>query len=609
MSSRSTAFTALSCCAAALVAAVPAAAAAPAWKHFPAVHAAKAAPAPAPKTILRRVETAFSRQAPPSADKRDLSPLMRQLAIALPRLHGADRTRAGRLLARPSEGSGDPQQNGWSVHEAKGSPVCSAHFCVHWVPSGKDAPPLADSNNDGVPDWIDTVVATNEHVYSVENGDLGWPTPRSDGTAGGSSQTDVYLEDVGDQGIYGYAAPDPQPSRKSQFAYLVLDNDFNSDQFPPYASPVDPLDVTMAHEYNHVLQFGIDTDEQTWMLESTAVWMEGKVYDPVHDYLQYLPTWVGLGAQPITFFNQGDSSDPGNGKVYGSSVWNKWLDQHYGQDSVRDAWNDSVAAGSFAPGAYDASIKQHGGVGFSDEFSRFAAASAEWQAQNSGFPEGELWPDVNRAGSLSIDHKPGTIPLDHTTYAVIDVPVTSAPQIKLSVAAPSGTSSGIALVGLQGGDPGGTQVGLEKPLPNGGHGTITFSNPGNLSRLSAVLVNSDVKHGSFSDVIGDFSWQRDGQSFYADVSTDFTRPQVQNGVVSPKKLTIRFSEPVRGISSNSFRVAGVKGRLSFTKGTSKASFIPRHPFKKGHHYRVLLGGGITDLALNRLVGVTVPFKG
>ncbi|MEA2470942.1 MAG: hypothetical protein QOE38_1941, partial [Thermoleophilaceae bacterium] len=545
-----------------------------------------------PPQVLRRAEQAFTKGG-------DLSPLLRRLALDLPYLKRAERTRARRLLARPTDGSADPQQNGWSAPEADASPLCSQHFCVHWVETSSDAPPLADGNHNGVPDWVETVSATAEHVFSVENGQLGWRTPRGDGSEGGGSNlTDIYLEDVGGSGIYGYAAPDPQPQRSSLFAYLVLDNDFSDAQFPGYSSPVDPLDVTLAHEYNHVLQFNYDSNEDTWMLESTAVWMEGKVYDPVHDYLQYLPGWTQLTAQPITSFNGDNPNDRTNVKVYGSSVWNKWLDARYGEAIVRNAWEDSVQANSFAPRAYDVTIRQHGGGGFSKEFSQFAASTAEWQAQNSGFPEGSLYPDVQRTGVLDVNGAPHTARLDHTTFAIADVPVSSAPRIRLAMSAPSGTSAAVALVGLTGGSPGGTLVEVEHFLGKGGNGTVTLENPGNLTRLSAVLVNADTKHGAFSQVLGDYPYRRNNQVIYTHASTDFTAPRVKGGTTAPRKVTLTFSEPVLGVSGHSLKIAGVSGKVKFTPGSRTATFVPRQALKAGRRYRVKLSSAITDLTLN-----------
>jgi hypothetical protein len=569
-----------------------------------------APPPPSPvhaKPLIQRVEKAF-RTTAPRGTKRDVTPLMRRLAIGFPHLHGTQKRQAARLLARPTAGSSDPDGGGWTAPEAPNSPLCSAHYCVHWVDTGNDAPPLADSNANGIPDWVEAVSATAEHVYSVENGTLGWRLPEGDGSRGGGTNlTDIYLEDVGGSGIYGYSAPDPQPDGDHLFGYLVLDNDYSASQFPGYASQLDPLDVTLAHEYNHVLQFGYDALEETWMLESTATWMEGKVYDPVHDYVQYLPGWVQLSAQPVTSFDGNDPNDRTNVKVYGSAVWNKWLDQRFGQDVIRNAWEDSVAANSFAPGAYDRAIRQHGGVGFSDEFDRFAAATAEWQAANSGFPEGDLYPDVDRGGQLAVNGAPGTIPLDHTAFELLRVPRVSSPRIRLGVAAPGGTTAALALVGRTGGSSGGTMIEALKELPNGGKGQVTFTNPGGLTRLTAVLINSDTKHGGYSDALQDYRWSRDAQRFYAHTSTDFVPPRVTGHFASPTRLTVRFSEPVLGVSHNSFKIAGAHGTLHFATGERKATLTLKHPLRRGTH-QVTLTGVITDMTLNRLARTGFTFS-
>src|SRR3954454_23408108 len=182
-----------------------------AWKQLDSPPGpAAAAPATTPHKLLRRTEQAFAKGGA-------LSPLLRRLALALPQLSGTEKKRAESLLARPTDGDADPQQNGWSGPEADRSPMCTPPFCVHWVESGADAPPLADSNHNQVPDWVELTAATAEHVFAVENSNLGWREPRSDGTqgGGGAAHTDIYLEDIGGQRIYGYAAPDAQPQRHS----------------------------------------------------------------------------------------------------------------------------------------------------------------------------------------------------------------------------------------------------------------------------------------------------------------------------------------------------------------------------------------------------------
>src|SRR5947208_3398041 len=176
---RSTRAALFACAAIALCCAAPAEAH---WRQLASPPTAKPLTA---HQALRQAESAFRRRQ--GAGTRDLSPLLARLARALPTLHGAEQRRAARLLARPTDGGADPQQNGWSVPEAPRSPLCSSHYCVHWVESSADAPDLTDSNGNGIPDWVETVDATAENVYSVENVQLGWRPPKSDGTLGGGN--------------------------------------------------------------------------------------------------------------------------------------------------------------------------------------------------------------------------------------------------------------------------------------------------------------------------------------------------------------------------------------------------------------------------------------
>ena len=188
--------------------------------------------------------------------------------------------------------------------------------------------------------------------------------------------------------MLGYAATDPgQADPHQKFAYMVMDNDY-ADQGDPAAV----MQVTAAHEYNHVLQFAYDAAQDTWMFESTAVWMEDRVYDAVDDYLGYIPTWATLDEIPLakTFED----------KHYGSAVWNMWLDAQHGPDLIRDAWEGSAGASpqSFAPGAYDAALTAGGHPGFSPSFVSFVADLAEWRTA-SAFPRAPCTPTRSAGGT------------------------------------------------------------------------------------------------------------------------------------------------------------------------------------------------------------------
>ena len=168
--------------------------------------------------------------------------------------------------ARPTDHP-DPAPHSYAVPEAPRSPACAGQFCVHWVAEGTDAPDLADANGtadgDGVPDYVERVLAVGAHVYTVENGRLRWREPRSDGRRGGRrGKTDVYLKELG-RLLFGYAAPDRGQGHRGEslprrlHGSLVLDNDYDPFQYPGTKSQA-AVEVTFAHEYCHILQMGYD---------------------------------------------------------------------------------------------------------------------------------------------------------------------------------------------------------------------------------------------------------------------------------------------------------------------------------------------------------------
>src|SRR4051812_20058623 len=70
----------------------------------------------------------------------EMSPALQRLTVALPSLTGAARLQAKSILARPTDSQADPENpHKWPGPEAPSSPVCTAHFCVHWTLVGPDA--------------------------------------------------------------------------------------------------------------------------------------------------------------------------------------------------------------------------------------------------------------------------------------------------------------------------------------------------------------------------------------------------------------------------------------------------------------------------------------
>ena len=475
---------------------------------------------------VEQLEQAQEALSTPDPEAADPTVELRDLVIALPLLEGADRRAARALLARPPQGDGavEPFGGEWTVPEAADSPVCQGQFCVHWVETSNDRPSLTDTSpSNGIPDYVDLVMQRMQDSYDVENTALGWPEPKSDGNAGqgpsGESSaglTDVYLSEICEGAcVFGYAGPDDSSAQCNGApfrcaAFLVLDNDYEEFGYP---DPDVPLSVTAAHEYNHILQFAIDAIQDIWMFESTATWAEEKVFPDANDWLlTYMPGWARNPHQSIT-----RASGGGGLRVYGTAVWNHWLDQGagYGPDVILDSWQRSRQTDpkDFAVAAYDAGIQENGGSGFSKEFARFAAATAEWRVNDDDFPDEEALPDVARRGKVRRGGGAATFLLDHAAYRLIRVKPGDAGKVRLRVRAPRGVRTGIALVGRDGPRLGGAITQKLDYMPNGGRDGVSLANVQSFERITAVVANADGRVNGFGS--SDWRYRHDNEPYRA----------------------------------------------------------------------------------------------
>lgn len=482
------------------------------------LEAAEAALAPDPQAV--------SAEPLAAAEQADATLALNQLAASYLELERADRRRARGLLARPTDGAADQYGDGYPA----GAPVVSAespHFCVHWVneASREDAPDLTDANaiadGDGVPDFVEAILEIAEYSYSIEvaPGALGWEPPKQDAAGCGAdpaAHADIYLKQLGLDGIFGYESPDPdQGVIRSQHGYIVIDDDFTFAEYG-YPDPLDPARVTLAHEFNHLLQQNYDSFQEPWMFESTATWAENQVYPTIDDYLFYVGAFASRPGKPIT-----DPNAAGLLRIYGAAVWNHWLDSGgggYGVKVIRSAWqrSDRAKPPDNAIAAYDLAIRRAGGPGFSREFVRFAAATSEWRTGFGRFVDSDRYADVARKGSLASGER-RRASLDHAAYRLVDVEAGSGPPIRLSVEVERGVRSGIALVARRGGEGSATVTAKRKYLANGGRSTVTLTSPRDYERITAVLINADGRVSGFDPANG-WVYGRDDASFRFELS-------------------------------------------------------------------------------------------
>jgi len=413
------------------------------------------------------------------------------LRLAYPRLSATDRAAADSLLARPTDGPADPEQFGYTVAEA--APACGAHICVHYVPTSPDAPAPIDADLDGLPDWVETTLTELESVLAFESGMLGYRPPPTDGIRGGNALFDVYLSQIGDDGLYGFCAPEAKaPGERFVYSgYCVLDNDFAEFPLGPTAS----LSVTAAHEFFHAIQFGYDATEDRWLLEATATWIEERYGDAIDDNRQYLPHGqLGRPRTPL------DEFDPASGGHYGNWLFFELISQKYGADAIRRIWNAADAAGK-SPDRYSTEavrkVLQSGGRSFADFYARFATANQE---PSAFYSEGDAYRSAPVASEtrLSPKHREvrETRRLNHLTSAAHRfVPadgVGNSGRLRLQVDAPptSAGSAATALVRLRNG---GLAVRNIKLRANGDRAIALDFARARVASVTLVLVNASTR--------------------------------------------------------------------------------------------------------------------
>jgi hypothetical protein len=344
-----------------------------------ALAAAPADAAPSASLALDRARDLFTGSA---ATTREATIVLRDLRAALPRLGHPERAEAERILARPTDGAADPFGNGYTVGAVSS---CTVHVCVHWVERTADAPPLADLNGNGRPDWVDTTQGVLEAVWAHEVTALGFRAPKADSSSanfGVDGRLDVYLSDIGDPGLFGYCATDdPAAAVSAQVStYCVLENDYLEPNFAPL-SPLDALRATAAHEFFHSVQFAYDWLEDIWLLEGTATWIEDEVFDAVDDNRRYLRT--SPLAHPEIPVDLGE-----RGYEYGSWILWRYLTERLGPGLVSDVFARAETPGVYSLSALTAALGARG-LQFRTAFANFGVANripAHWYTEGRAYP-------------------------------------------------------------------------------------------------------------------------------------------------------------------------------------------------------------------------------
>lgn len=232
-----------------------------------------------------------------------------------------------------------------------------------------------DKDNDSVPDYAEIIARIADSVWVHHIDSLGYHEPPNDGAMayGDGPRYDIFLIGLS-EGLYGYTQPDEpaivEGTHVRLTSWMALGNDYAS--FQGYADrPIEAIQVTVAHEFFHAIQFWYDAKEQCpnancadvrkqnpyWM-EMSAVWMEEETYDKVNDYYGYLPYYFPYLHKSLRTFATSPSGDWSTLYCYGAGVFPMYLVQRFGNDIIKKTWEycGEVSGSNFLESAIQAAL-------------------------------------------------------------------------------------------------------------------------------------------------------------------------------------------------------------------------------------------------------------
>jgi hypothetical protein len=253
--------------------------------------------------------------------------------------------------------------------DTQGRPICQAmaiskngNFHVHYDTvntndSMRHAVPMADLDQNGIPDYVDSVCYYFEYAMNFYL-NIGYKSPIASVADGGDGYIDVYLKNIGnsnyiDGALYGWTnpyleLPSSTPNLIKNASFIVIDNDFSiyDSSVVTYQGTkpvktqtyrefgINGMKITAAHELHHAVQnlYGESTLSTCSMLnEMTSTYMEYRVFPDTYDYEQFV---YSLFKEPYIYpFGTGS---PRAG--YRWAIFGQYLFKYFGDEVLRRMW-------------------------------------------------------------------------------------------------------------------------------------------------------------------------------------------------------------------------------------------------------------------------------
>jgi hypothetical protein len=319
-------------------------------------------------------------------------------------------------------------------------------FRVHYSRSGRNAVPPADTDTDGIPDYVQLVAAEYDAVGDYYATQLGFERPPSDssvsGDNGGDGRFDVYLVDFSTTSDGSFVAEScAAPGALRCPGYMKHENDFTGRN---YASLARASRILASHEYFHAIQAGYDAKAGPNVDEGTAVW-GSEAYDSSLDDLEgFVSGYLDRVDRSLTQ----EPTGPVDAFSYGSSLFFQFLGERFGREIIRELWEtlrdhaqtDGPDA-TWVP-ALDAALKAKHDSSIADafaEFSRWNLYTATRADPEKAYASGRNYPELKtKSVTLPLeDTGPRIFPVSAKFYSVR---VRDAGAVRLALRATTATT-------------------------------------------------------------------------------------------------------------------------------------------------------------------------
>ncbi len=201
----------------------------------------------------------------------------------------------------------------------------SGHFQFSFLTSGTDGVPATDSDNSGVPDFVEWAADYLDYTWAQEVDSAGFAGPNH---VGGDGYYNVSFESMG---AYGYCTT--SSVNGSELTRLVLNNDFVGfgSNHDPDGNVKGAMKVTCAHEFKHASQRVHSSWSEGGWVELDAAWAEEYVYDYVNDSML---NFMGSG-DPYSHPHWG--LDHGGTGSYEDYAWQDFMHQRFDDNDYNSA--------------------------------------------------------------------------------------------------------------------------------------------------------------------------------------------------------------------------------------------------------------------------------